>query len=79
MQGLQVAGEIKPPRRLLDWILVAAATGYLHRVCVDGARSGNVVSLDAGFALEPGDTGAPHFLRRYTLANHAISLSRRIE
>ena len=26
MQGLQVAGEIKPPRRLLDWILVAAAT-----------------------------------------------------
>lgn len=26
MQGLQVAGEIKAPRRLLDWILVAAAT-----------------------------------------------------
>jgi len=27
MQGQQVAGEIKPPRRLLDWLLVAAATG----------------------------------------------------
>jgi drug/metabolite transporter (DMT)-like permease len=27
MQGLQVAGESKPPRRLLDWILVAVATG----------------------------------------------------
>ena len=26
MQGLQVAGESKPPRRLLDWILVAVAT-----------------------------------------------------
>jgi drug/metabolite transporter (DMT)-like permease len=27
MQGQQVAGEIKPPRSLLDWLLVAAATG----------------------------------------------------
>jgi glucose uptake protein GlcU len=27
MQGMQVAGESKPPRRLLDWILVAVATG----------------------------------------------------
>ena len=27
MQGKQVAGEIKPPRTLLDWFLVAAATG----------------------------------------------------
>ena len=27
MQGRQVAGEIKPPRSLLDWLLVAAATG----------------------------------------------------
>jgi len=27
MQGQQVAGEIKPPRSLPDWLLVAAATG----------------------------------------------------
>jgi hypothetical protein len=27
MQGMPVAGESKPPRRLLDWILVAVATG----------------------------------------------------
>src|SRR5882672_349 len=27
MQGMQMAGEVRPPRTLWDWILVAAATG----------------------------------------------------
>jgi hypothetical protein len=27
MQGLQMAGEIRPPRTVWDWILVAVATG----------------------------------------------------
>jgi drug/metabolite transporter (DMT)-like permease len=31
MQGMQVAGESKPPRRLLDWILVAVATGVFAK------------------------------------------------
>ncbi len=27
MQGKQVAGEVRPPRTVWDWILVAVATG----------------------------------------------------
>jgi hypothetical protein len=27
MQGMQTAGEVRPPRTMWDWLLVAAATG----------------------------------------------------
>ena len=77
MQGMQMEGEVRPPRTMWDWILIAVATGVFIFFAMSGPRPAPVFPLGAGSAFDHRDRCSASGVRHYTLADHSLQLTHR--
>ena len=70
MQGRQTAGEVRPPRTVWDWLLVAVATGIFVFFATLARAPRMSFHWASGAALDRRDPGPACGLWPYTVAHH---------
>jgi glucose uptake protein GlcU len=72
MQGMEMAGEVRPPRTVWDWMLVAVATGIFVFFAILARAPRMSFRWGPAVLLIYRDHGSASRLRHYTLAHQSL-------